>query len=134
MNEFRLRPFFVYCGLYFDFSFDLKLHIINKASKAYDLKYVTKSLKRRVFVCSFTFNSHSKTACRGFKSFCPCQKTVTVLVTVSLYMVNLLIQSIFRPRFSQCRIGNYKVGKPACRNCKPYKCNAEMRCKNQCYG
>ena len=71
----------------------------------------------------------------NFKSFCPCQKeTVTVAVTVSLYMVNLLIQSIFRPRFSQCRIGNYKVGEPTCRNCKPYKCNAEMRCKNQRYG
>lgn len=70
----------------------------------------------------------------NFKSFCPCQKTVTIAVTVSLDMVNFLIQSIFRPRFSQCRIGNYKVGEPACRNRKPYKCNAEMRCKNQCYG
>ena len=29
----------------------------------------------------------SKTACRGFKSFCPCQKeTVTVLVTVSFLL------------------------------------------------
>lgn len=62
------------------------------------------------------------------------KETVTATVTVSLDMVNFLIQSIFRPRFSQCRIGNYKVGEPTCRNCKPYKCNAEMRCKNQCYG
>ena len=36
---------------------------------------MTKSLKRRVFVCSSTFNSHSKTECRGFDPFCPCQNS-----------------------------------------------------------
>ena len=68
------------------------------------------------------------------KSFCPCQKNSHRFGDCFLDMVNFLLQSIFRPRFSQCRIGNYKVGEPACRNRKPYKCNAEMRCKNQCYG
>ena len=38
------------------------------------MKYVTKALKRRFFVCSFTFNTHSKTACRGFEPFCPCHR------------------------------------------------------------
>ena len=37
------------------------------------LEYAIKDLKRRVFIEFLPFNSHSKTECRGFDPFCPCQ-------------------------------------------------------------
>ena len=52
-----------------------KINSINKASKALGLikKAATKGLKRRIFTSFLSLNSHSKTECRGFDPFCPCQ-------------------------------------------------------------
>ena len=34
------------------------------------------------YSCGFAdFNTHSKTACRGFESFCPCQETAAILLS-----------------------------------------------------
>ena len=73
--KFCLLYFFVYCGAKFDFIRSLKSYIINKASKALGLikKVAPKGLKRRIFTSFLSLNSHSKTECRGFDPFCPCQ-------------------------------------------------------------